>query len=187
MQRPVFKSSLVFLGFLLFLACFNVTFAQSEKGDNEILINGSYNIYASSSGEKTTWTTYINAIFNYGIFVTKSLEIGGGPAISYASTGLGSDASVAVNLNLFTRLYFPKEGSKTIFYIGVEGKLMNIFEDVSGPSASIFDRAYIKPLVGLKYYFVKNAAFDINAGYGFCLSAFGDGLIDGTFGVSIIF
>ena len=122
----------------------------------------------------------ITTFFNYGLFITDSLQVGGGPSITYSHSGgdLGDGGELSLNLNAFVRKYFLKAGSKMAYYAGGEGFYYEAFK-----SGGLI---YLRPYVGLKYYFLKKAAFDINLGYGFGLKKDGGGMLSGTFGVSII-
>jgi hypothetical protein len=156
-------------------------YSQAEKGDQEILVNG--NFFARGGDYDFVM---ISGLFNYGFFVSDSLQIGGGPNITYTKVGgEGSKGDVTISLNVFIRQYFLQKGSKTVFYVGGEGYLYDAFGSKE-ESGTIGDKLYLKPLVGFKYYFAKKAAFDMNVGYGFGLKKGMGGMFSGTFGVSII-
>lgn len=161
----------------VFVVSPNFTYAQAEKGDKEILING---FLFAQTGEYGFAS--ITTFFNYGVFLTDSLQVGGGPSVTLSHMGgsdyFESETELSISLNAFVRKYFIKEGSKTAFYAGGEGYYYDVFREGS--------LLYLRPFVGLKYYFLKKAAFDANIGYGFGLKKGGGGMFSGTFGISII-
>jgi hypothetical protein len=164
-------------------------FSQAVKGDQEILVNGSF---YGKTGDTGFFS--LTGVFNYGVFVTDTLQVGGGPSITYTYYnysndyyfGDSSDSDLTVNLNFFIRQHFLKQGSKTVFYAGGEIYIFDAFASKEDSGMSFSEKLYLKPLIGLKYYFAQKAAFDINVGYGFGLKKGTGGVITGTFGVSII-
>jgi hypothetical protein len=163
----------------IFVVSPGFTYAQAEKGDKEILINGYLFAQTGEFGFAS-----ITTFFNYGVFFTDSLQVGGGPSITYTQMAAiegfedSGGGELSINLNAFVRKYFLKEGSKTVFYAGGEGFYYDAFREGS--------LLYLRPFVGLKYYFMQKVAFDANLGYGFGLKKDGGGMFSGTFGVSII-
>ncbi len=161
----------------VFVVGSNFTYAQAEKGDKEILVNGYLFAQTGEYGFAS-----ITTFFNYGVFLTNSLQIGGGPSLTFSHFGGGeyveSENDLSINLNAFVRKYFLRDGSKTVFYAGGEGFYYDAFREGS--------LLYLRPFVGLKYYFLTKAAFDANLGYGFGLKKGGGSMLSGTFGVSII-
>lgn len=175
-------------------------YPQAERGNQEILINGRFFAQSGDYGKSAT----ISGTLSYGFFVTDTLQIGIGPTISYSYNDYGDDfdmealgieeKKVTIDLNLFLRQHFLKEGSRSVFYVGGEAYLSDIFASnetsdstLSIPGSSFADRVYLRPSVGYKYYFLEKAAFDINVGYGFGLKKGVGGMFSGTFGVSFIF
>jgi hypothetical protein len=191
----------------MFLLGNTAAYSQAQKGDQEILVSGIFFVQSGDYGNSAT----ISGNLSYGIFVTDTLQIGAGPTISYSYNDYGdafSDYSdifdyedlgleehdLTVDLNLFLRQHFLKEGSRAVYYVGGEVYLRDIFasnkssdSSLSLPGSSFAERVYLRPAVGLKYYFLERAAFDVNIGYGFGLKKGVGAMFSGTFGVSFIF
>ena len=138
-------------------------FAQAEKGDKEVLLNGDV---SSSFGGGSTSATTGNVSAGLGYYFTQRVELFGSVNLSMsrqATAGTSVDAGVGMS----TRYNFAQPGVKTVPYLGFEYSL----NSVKNPKNSSF----VEPNGGIKYYLRRNVAFDFNVSYGHALSSAGGG------------
>jgi hypothetical protein len=135
----------------LLFANSNSTFAQQERGDQEIQINGNVNFNAKDI--KNTANGSIGLA--YGYFLTEKHQVGfqGITAFSGGGTTFFGEGFYRYNL---------KASEKLRPYVGVA---TGSFGSTSDTSAAFGNNAYVKPNAGFKYYFKRNVAFDLNGGY----------------------
>jgi hypothetical protein len=170
--RLIVTSVLFALGFLGLTSV--PAYAQQEKGDKEIQFQG---FFFRTVGVPDGNATLGAVFFNSGYFLTAKHEVGGGTSITFA--GVGGSTSVMAGLNAFYRYNLKSKGAKAFPYLGGDF----FVEDVKHAG----DTHYLRPNLGFKYFFKKNAAFDVNMGYGLNLKDTSVGLIDARFGLSFIF
>ena len=162
----------VFLTLAAICICSQPTFAQQEKGDKEVQLNGF--IFATTGDQKIANG---NIGVGLGYFITAKNEIGFGTDLTI--TRGGGDFSFDAGVRGFYRYNFAKSGKKAYPYID----LSMFIEDVKNAG----DSTIALPSFGFKYFFKKNAAFDMNFGYGFLVKEPGQGAIIGRFGLAFIF
>jgi hypothetical protein len=156
----------------------SVASAQPEKGDKEILLFGQL-MAINSDGS----TVSIGNIFaNLGVFVTDTFEVGGGPTITIANAGGGTDTTLG--LNGFVRLNFATGNPRLVPYVGGEV----FIQDVNPDFGSAGDTTFANAIGGVKNYFSENAALDIKGQFGFLLTDPGAVRMFGfTVGLTVIF
>jgi hypothetical protein len=176
-------------------------YAQQEKGDKEIQLQGSFLASVGKNGNSTSAadTSVFTGNFkfglvaaNFGYFLTRRQEIGVG---GFALITSGSDkddsgksvssTTVIASPNVFYRYNFAGENTKVFPYLSVE---------VGGSFVSGEDAKLLSPRasVGMKYFFKRNTAFDVNTGYSRYFVVGQDrsgsiGTLDVRMGISFIF
>ena len=160
------------LSSLLVVVCAVSAFAQAEKGDKEILLNGDT---TSSFGGGSASSTTGNVAAGLGYYFTQRVEMFGSVNLSMsrqAAAGTSVDAGVGMSF----RYNFARSGVKTVPYLGFEYSL----NSVENPK----DSSFAEPNGGLKYYLRRNVAFDVNVSYGHALfSAAGGNVIRESVGL----
>jgi len=152
---------------LMILLCIvinNFAYAQIEKGDSEINFLG---YYASMVG--TDYDSHFGNIqFTYGHFVTKTLQIGIGPSISFTTwndkTETDLSAVAFFNVNFTT-------GLKSVPYITGQWYQM----DFDPEDADFTDASFINVGLGLKSFFTEYLALTNSITYGFSLAEDAEG------------
>jgi hypothetical protein len=169
----------VVLAALFVTACSSTALAQAQKGDKEILLFG--NLFVLSGGGSTQT---VGIIFtNVGVFISDSLEVGGGPTITVAG-GAGSTTTV-VGVNGFVRKSFVRSNPKIAPYVGAEISIQDLAPEAP---QGIGDVTFINAIGGLKNYFSERAALDIKGNFGFLLTDPGLLKIFGfTVGLTVLF
>jgi hypothetical protein len=169
----------IVLAGLLLAAFSSPAFAQAQKGDKEVLLFG--NLFVISGGGSTTTVGLIFA--NVGVFVTDTVEVGGGPTLTVA--GGGGDTTTIVGVNGFLRKSFAQANAKIAPYVGVETSIQDLAPDAG---QSVADTTFINAIGGVKNYFTESAALDVKGNFGFLLSDPGALRIFGfTVGITVIF
>ena len=132
-------------------------------------------IFATVAGDQKAGGGNIGV--GLGYFITQRSEIGAGMDLTILRAG--GEFSVDAGVRGFYRYNFAKTGKKAYPYID----LSMFVEDVKHPG----DNTYAESSFGVKYFFKKNTAFDMNFGYGFAVKEPGQGAIIGRFGLAFIF
>jgi hypothetical protein len=154
------------LGCLLVAASAVPAFAQAEKGDKEVLLNG--DVTTAFGGDSTTTATTGNVSGGLGYYFTQAIELFGAMNLGFARDATnGTD--VDAGLGLAFRYNFARTGRQTVPYLGVEYALNSV--------KNAKDSSYIQPNAGFKYYLQRNMAFDFNVSYGHALFTSGGGNI----------
>ena len=145
--------------------------AQVERGDREI--QGSGHLFVMSDA------AMLNLSGVFGYYYTASLELGGGPTITYSRAGDVNNTTVG--LTLFTKYNFATR-DKLVPYVG--GQLYQY--DLSPQDPLKFtDVTFLQGCAGFKYFIRKDIAYDASANLGF--SPGGDVSFFLTVGVSAVF
>lgn len=147
-------------------------FAQAEKGDKEVLLNG--DVTTAFGGDTTSTTTTGNVSAGLGYYFTQALQLFGALNVGFARDAV-SGTEVDAGLGIAFRYNFPRPGSQVVPYAGVEYSL-NSFQNAG-------DSSYIQPNGGFKYYLQRNIAFDVNVSYGRSLSSASGSIIRESFGL----
>lgn len=176
--------------------------AQQEKGDKELQLQGSLTFGLGDAGG--SFSAMGGAQLGY--FFTDQQEVGVGVQLTFSRTSTdtsvggvkisGSGISISAFPHGFYRFHL-KRGGKFYPYVGVEGGIA-----ISGSPGSTFNFGgqkieteggtstfgYVRPNAGAKYFFQKNAALDVNAGYQVTfVSGARQQEINGRLGLSFIF
>lgn len=172
-QKVISALRMVFPILLLGLFAIPV-FAQQEKGDKELqlqaLIQVQFGDFKAAKGD---------IFVNLGYFFTDRQEAGIGTNVGIS--GSSDDINFGVGLTAFYRYHFARKKGNLQPYVGID-----LFADDLTHKMRV-DRLYVRPNIGVKYFFKKNAAFDINSGYGFAVKDAGNGIADTRLGLSYIF
>lgn len=172
------------LAFSCLFVLSSASFAQQEKGDNELALVGNF---AFGVGGGSSFKTGLG-VFNFGHYVTQRQEIGVGVIINVSGEGgfEGEEGSTSflAGPNAFYRYNFSRAGAKAFPYLGLEGGGFFGSGDVKV--------GYVRPNLGFKYFFKRNVAFDMNVGYSRAFASSegesgGANLVDGRIGISFIF
>jgi len=154
------------VGTLLIACAAAPVFAQAERGDKEVLLNG--DVTTAFGGGATTSTTTGNVSTGLGYYFTQAVELFGALNVGFSRDAIaGTD--VDAGMGLAFRYNFPRPGRQTVPYVGVQYAL-NSFKNAG-------DSSYIQPNAGFKYYLQRNTAFDVNISYGHALSSSAGGSI----------
>ncbi|MFH2035548.1 MAG: hypothetical protein ABIJ45_04020 [Candidatus Zixiibacteriota bacterium] len=144
---------------LVLLILGSTAFAQLEKGDKEVQLQGTFVTYSGMS------VIILNA--TYGYFIKENIQLGVGPAILYATAG--GDDYTQFGSSFFGRYYFTTT-EKLVPYIGGQWYQMD-FSPEDG--ASFTDYTYLQATGGFKYMVSENVAYDVSANLGFPLGSGG--------------
>lgn|GEM_PF-1709652 len=165
--------------------------AQAAKGQKEFAISGDIFVPV-----KNTQSTTGLVSFDISRYFTRRVQAGLGSTFNffadttenYSSTGVvtGTTTKLAVTSdpNVFVRYNFIKPKNPFAPYVGIEAGT-SIQSD--GNTSQFQDNFYIRPNVGLKYYFSKRAAFDWNGGYQAVVKDSSNGTADFRVGISVLF
>ena len=169
----------VVLAALMLTAFSSTAFAQAQKGDKEVLLFG--NLFVLSGGGSTQT---VGIIFtNIGVFVTDSLEVGGGPTIT-VSGGAGSTTAV-VGVNGFLRKSFAQSNAKIAPYVGAEVSIQDLAPEAP---QGIGDVTFVNAIGGIKNYLSEKTALDLKGNFGFLITDPGALRIFGfTVGLTVLF
>ena len=142
------------------LAGQGVAQAQQKKGDKEITMNALVMTFFGGGSTSTVGTVF----FNVGVFTSDRLEVGGGPTISFFSSGGDTDTSGGANF--FTRYFLGAQAAKVKPFVGGD---YNIFDfEAAG------DSQFASGLFGVRNYISERAALDFTGQYGVNVKHAGD-------------
>ena len=165
--------------------------AQAAKGQEEFSISGDLFVPVKN----TPGTTGLVS-FDISRYFTRRVQVGVGSTFNFFGdttdnynssgviTGTTTKLAVTSDPNVFVRYNFIKPKNPFAPYVGVEAGT-SIQSD--GNTSQFQDNFYIRPNVGLKYYFSKRAAFDWNAGYQAVVKDSSNGTADFRVGISVLF
>lgn len=160
---------------ILLLGLFTIpVFAQQEKGDKELQLQGLIQVQFGDSKAAAG-----DLFINFGYFFTDRQEAGIGTNVGIS--GSSDNVDFQAGLTAFYRYHFARKKGNLQPYVGVDFFAFDL------TSAARTDLIYVRPNIGVKYFFKKNAAFDINSGYGFAVKDAGNGIADTRLGLSYIF
>jgi hypothetical protein len=131
--------------------------AQAQKGDKEVLLFGNVSTFISESTTFSSGTIFVNA----GVFMSDTLEVGGGPTISISFAG--DTTTFQTGVNAFFRKYTNAE-STVAPYFGAEVSINDIAPDEPD---TIANNTFLAGIAGIKNYFSERAALDIKGLFGF--------------------
>lgn len=168
------KQALVVVGLLLVTLAFPHTAqAQATQGDKEVLVQGSLISTLGDFG-----FTNATAVLGLGYFVSNRLQIGVQPILSV--TRSSGETTFTLGSQLKAQYYLGEDQAKVKPYFG-GSFIINDFSDAG-------NSAFAAAVFGVKSYLTEKAALDINASYGFGVSApSGTQLLQAFAGISYIF
>ena len=165
--------------------------AQAVKGQEEFSISGDLFVPVKNTPSTTGLVS-----FDISRYFTRRVQAGVGSTFNFFGdttdnynssgviTGTTTKLAVTSDPNVFVRYNFIKPKNPFAPYLGLEAGT-SIQSD--GNTSQFQDNFYIRPNVGLKYYFSKRAAFDWNAGYQSVVKDSSNGTADFRVGISVLF
>ena len=164
------KKTLFVIGFLLIVVAGNI-FAQIESGDKEVSFLGYFSTFV---GEDVEPNGFGSLQISYGRFMSKYLEVGIAPTISF-STMQNEDGESELDTQLSGSVFFNLNlaaASKTIPYIS--GQYYQFTFKI--PEDQEFsDYSYANVGFGIKSFFNEYAAFNTQVIYGFSMAEEAEG------------
>jgi len=174
------KKLVLLVWFMLVVTSFS--YAQVEKGDSEILFSGTF---MSIVGIENYSSMNASVNLSYGYFLTKNLEIGIGPSLTYSRSeqtytnydyfgGSSEEKSVNENKNLSGTVFFNlnfSTSSKTVPYIA--GQWYQT--DFNPENGEFSDYSYANIGFGIRNFFNEYVALNTSVNYGFSLAKEAEG------------
>jgi hypothetical protein len=148
---------------LLVILCASFTSAQQQRGDIELGFQGFVITTVGTDYSFTIGTLQGKA----GIYFTDNLEFGVMPSLSI--TTVAGETEVDGGSGAFVTYSFLMKGARLVPYAGAQYYKQSFKKDFTEEPGSVGVTA------GVKYYFTKRAAFDVNANYLFNLDSNVDG------------
>src|SRR5205823_1862083 len=112
MRRVLIGAALL----MVILMAPRVASAQATQGDKELLFNGLISTFVTPATFGASGTFTIGqGVFNLGLFVSDTFEVGGGPSVN-VSGGAGSGTSAQIGANGFLRKYFKGKVPQRQFF-----------------------------------------------------------------------
>ena len=147
-------------------------FAQQQKGDVELGLQGSY--YRTVGTDAEMQFGMIQG--KIGWYVISTLEIGVGPALNIMtfSDGMGgSETTTQFGGSAFLVYSFLARGAKAVPYFGAQYYIRDLIQEDVPDEAT--DSGSIGINAGLKYFFTKRTALDFSGNYMFSLNEDAEG------------
>jgi hypothetical protein len=180
---------------------------NQEGGSNDLLFFGSatttrtsFDVVDPVTGalESSSSTSTMGSLFfNYGRFLSRRVEIGGGPTVTF---GEGADGGTSTQFggNLFFRFYFPTEGGVWYPFVGADVFVSDFSPGSDLPASSVpgvtvegprvIDATFGQLIGGAKVYVNEHLALDLRASFGVSLGDPGNvQSFQAIFGFSYVF
>jgi hypothetical protein len=205
-KRPMLAAYATLLSILLLSS--TELKAQQEKGDIELQFQGTGTIPV-----KTPESSSGNLNVKLGKFVTRRQEFGGIIGVNFSGLTTPESTSVIVcpnsnpvcNGRPVGTIFTSTTPASTSLSVNSSGGLFYAYNITSGGkffpyvSGELFvanfkqasDTSLATPSIGFKSFFKRNAALDLNIGYGFPVNSnsggVGNGTLQARYGISFIF